>query len=175
MELRFQACGAGDLERLAAWLPEHAWPFHGRVRVDTAWVRERAAEGQFFGERVRSFWVLGSDATTLGLVRAFDLDDVTPLVDLRIGESARGRGVGSAALRWLTRTVFETSPAPRLGGYTRHDNVAMRRVFDKCGFVQEARHRAAWRLDGGGLADSVGYAVLRPDWGSGIVTPLSWP
>src|SRR5688500_1231437 len=58
----------------------------------------------------------------------------------------------------------ETLPSVgRLGGYTRHDNLAMRRVFQKCGYLQEAYHRRAWRVAGIPAADAVGYAVLRQE------------
>jgi RimJ/RimL family protein N-acetyltransferase len=47
--------------------------------------------------------------------------------------------------------------------YTRHDNVAMRRVFEKCGFLKEAHHRRAWRVAGAEPVDAVGYAILRDE------------
>ena len=164
-ELRIEPCVDAHLQRLSDWLVQQAWPHHARVRVDAQWVRERAAEGYFTGVDVRSFWVEDRATLPLGLIRVFDLGDVTPLIDLRIGEAARGRGVGTFALRWLTRFVFDTFPEThRLGGYTRFDNVAMCRVFRKCGYVEEARHRQAWRVEGGGFVDTLGYAILRSEW-----------
>jgi RimJ/RimL family protein N-acetyltransferase len=176
MKLRFERIEEADVERLAAWMPTETWPYHGRTRVDAVWVRRRVAEGDFYGPDAVSFWIVAPDSATLGIVRAFDLPDVTPLVDLRISAASRGRGVGTAALDWVTRFVFESRPETvRLGGYTRHDNVAMRRVFDKCRFVQEAYHRQSWPVEGADLADSVGYSVLRCDWTAGTTTPLPWP
>jgi RimJ/RimL family protein N-acetyltransferase len=165
MDVRFREVGPSDVDRLGRFLSAYKWPFHAQSTVDSVWVRERAAEGYFFGDEVKSFWVLGSGDAPLGLVRAFDLADVTPLVDLRMGEGARNSGSGTAALRWITRFVFANyAETPRLGGYTQSDNVAMRRVFEKCGFVQEAYHRSAWRVDDGAYADAVGYAILRAEW-----------
>lgn len=113
------------------------------------------------------------DVAPLGIVRVFDLPDVTPLVDLRIAAAARGRRVGTAALLWITRHVFVTAPnTVRLGGYTRHDNLPMMRVFEKCSFVREAYHRKSWPIEGGALADSVGYSILRSDWLDGTQTPM---
>jgi RimJ/RimL family protein N-acetyltransferase len=40
----------------------------------------------------------------------------------------------------------------------------MRRVFENCGFFQEAQHRRAWRVNGGVPVDAVGYAILRDEW-----------
>ena len=55
-------------------------------------------------------------------------------------------------------------PEYNSGGYTRHDNLAMRRVFQKCGFQQEALRRRAWQVDGGEPVDCVGYAILRDEF-----------
>lgn len=161
----FTAIGEADCERLVAWLPAQSFPYHCRAHVDAPWVRERIADGSFFGYETRSFWMLGENDVALGLVRVTDVHDITPLLDLRVAEAARGQGVGSAALHFITRFVFESFPeVPRIGGYTRHDNRAMQRVFEKCGFEREAYHRSSWRVEGAPLADSVGYALLRRDW-----------
>jgi RimJ/RimL family protein N-acetyltransferase len=173
--MRFEDIGASDVERLVDWIPKYTWPYHAQPQVDEDWVRKRAAAGGFFGPDVKSFWVIAADDAPVAMIRVFDLADITPLVDLRVVEQARGQGVGTVALHWLTRFVFETfAEVQRLGGYTRHDNVLMHRVFRKCGFVQEAYHRKSWRVEDGSLADSVGFAILRSDWLSGTTTPLPW-
>jgi RimJ/RimL family protein N-acetyltransferase len=173
--MRFEEIKESEVERLVDWLTKQTWPYHAQVRVDANWVHENVATGNFFGPNARAFWGMASDATQVAVIRVFDLADVTPLVDLRVAEHARRQGVGTASLRWLTRFVFETLPGTeRIGGYTRHDNLPMRRVFEKCGFVQEAYHRRSWRVEGAAFADSVGYAVLRSDWLSGITTPVLW-
>ena len=175
MQTRFEEIGESDVERLADWFPRHTWPYHAQPQVDERWVRESVAAGAFFGSDVKSFWVVAADGWSLAVGRVFDLADVTPLVDLRVADQARGQGVGTATLRWLTQFVFETFPeTQRLGGYTRYDNLPMRQLFKKCGFIQEAYHRKSWRMDSGALADSVGFAILRVDWLSGISTPLPW-
>ena len=176
MPARFEVIGATDVERLVEWFPQHRWPYHARLHVDEAWVRERAAAGHFFGTDARSFWVLEGSLAPLGIVRAFDLSDTTPLLDIRIADAARNSGLGTLALRWLATFVFENFlQTHRLGGYTRADNRPMRRVFEKCGFLQEARHRLAWRVHDGIYTDAVGYAILRSDWLTGTVSPLVWP
>lgn len=176
MALAFEEIGAIDIERLAAWMPQYQWPYHARAQVDEAWVRERAAAGHFFGSDARSFWIVQGGSSPLGIVRAFELSDTTPLLDLRIADAARGRGVGTEVLRWVTSLLFQSFPeTQRVGGYTRADNLPMRRVFDKCSFLQEARHRRAWRVHDGTYFDAVGYAALRSDWLSGTTTPVVWP
>ena len=49
----------------------------------------------------------------------------------------------------------------RIEGTTRADNFAMQRVFDACGYTQEARFREAWPVEDGRYLDSLGYAILR--------------
>jgi RimJ/RimL family protein N-acetyltransferase len=164
MQLRFDPVAPGDTALLARFLAESEWPFHFERRVDANWVRGRLESGHFFGDDTRSFWVRAEEEEPLGFARVFDLSDATPLIDLRVATSARGRGVGSLALRGLTHWHFSEYPsALRLGGYTRHDNLAMRRVFEKCGYQQEALHRKAWRVNGAEPFDAVGYAILREE------------
>ena len=67
-------------------------------------------------------------------------------------------------VEWAADHLFTTTDKHRLAGETRADNVAMRRVFERCGWVREAHYRQSWPMDDGGWADSVGYAILRDDW-----------
>lgn len=164
MELRFEPVVAADAALLAKFLAASDWPFHYEQSVDASWLRGRLETGHFFGEHARAFWIRAEADEPLGLGRVFYLTDLTPLLDLRIASASRGRGAGTLALRGLTAWLFAEYPkAGRLGGYTRHDNWAMRRVFEKCGFQQEAHHRRAWRVSGGEPVDAVGYAILREE------------
>ena len=164
MQLRFDPIVASDAALLGRFLSASEWPFHVEQSVDENWVRGRLEAGHFFGSDSRSFWIRDDDEDALGFARVFDLEDLTPLLDLRVAAPSRGRGVGTLSLRGLTTWLFSEYPqAGRLGGYTRHDNVAMRRVFEKCGFQQEARHRRAWRVIGAQPVDAVGYAILREE------------
>jgi RimJ/RimL family protein N-acetyltransferase len=162
MQLSFEPFGQADVALIARFLAASDWPFHYESSVDDNWVRGRVESGHFIGRDARSFWIRDGSEEPVAFGRVFDLDDLTPLVDLRVAAAARGRGVGTLALRGLTSWVFAEHPeTERLGGYTRYDNLAMRRVFDKCGFTQEAHHRRAWRVQGGEPVDCVGYAILR--------------
>lgn len=126
-------------------------------------MRERATEGFFWGDDARAFWILRGTGEPAGVIRVFELEDVTPLIDVRIADAARRQGGGSAALDWMTRFVFQNYPSThRLGGYTRKDNLGMLKLFERCGFAREAVHREAWPLEDGGTMDAVGYAILRP-------------
>jgi RimJ/RimL family protein N-acetyltransferase len=164
MQLRFDPVSSADAALLGRFLGESEWPYHFERSVDASWLRARLDSGYFFGGDARAFWFRGEDDDPLGLARVFELDDATPLVDLRIKAAARGQGVGTLALRGLTLWHFsEHAGAWRLGGYTRHDNLAMRRAFEKCGYRLEAQHRRGWRVAGAEPVDAVGYAILREE------------
>lgn len=157
-----------EADAVAAFMTAEEWPFHTDPRPDAATVRDRAAAGAYDD----AFWI-ADDTGRLGLLRLLDLDDGTPLFDLRVRAAARGRGVGTTAVRWLTAHVFTNHATDRIEGTTRQDNHAMRHVFAKTGWVKEAHYRDAWPGPER-LHDSVGYAILRGDWESGTSTPVDW-
>jgi RimJ/RimL family protein N-acetyltransferase len=145
-----------DADELVRFLTGEEWPFHLNPRPNPSEVR-------LSGD---TYWIT-EDGDRIGLVRLLDLEDIddggSPLFDLRVTAAARGRGVGEAAVRWLTAHIFTNYATNRIEGTTREDNHAMRRVFDKTGYVQEAHYREAWPARDR-VYDSVGYAILRRDW-----------
>jgi RimJ/RimL family protein N-acetyltransferase len=158
--------------QLVAFLVGNEWPYHRVRREHPGSVESRIADGFYDGPATRTFLVEAS-RNVVGMMRLFDLDDPTPMFDLRIAAARRGDGLGRACLRWLTEHVFAGYPhATRVQGTTRQDNVAMRRVFAACGYVQEAHYRRAWPTDHGEIYDAVGYAILREDWASGTTTVI---
>jgi RimJ/RimL family protein N-acetyltransferase len=112
---------------------------------------------------------------TVGFVRLDDLNDPTPMFDLRLRRRARGHGLGTATVGWLTTYLFDELPdIHRIEATTRRDNHAMRRVLRRCGYVKESHYRQAWPSSDGTRHDSIGYAVLRSDWTSGTRTEPEW-
>jgi RimJ/RimL family protein N-acetyltransferase len=156
-----------DGEALADFLAGERWPFHTVETVERADVLTRVAEGYYDDE---TYWI-EVDGERAGVVRLFDVEDETPMFDLRISERHRGKGLGRDAVTWLTDRLFgEFAHVERIEGTTRQDNVAMRRVFRRCGYVKEAHYRKAWPDASGRRYDSVGYAILRHDWQTGETT-----
>lgn len=167
MSIEFPRWDRSGTDELAALLAGEEWPFHAGGTPDRATVLDRVAAGYYDGAGVRTFWVV-EDGVRVGLVRLYDLDDDTPMFDLRLRAAARGRGLGTAAVRWLTDEVFTEFPAvDRIEATTRADNRPMRRVLGANGYQREARYRQAWPVPGGPPLDSLGYAVLRADWAAG--------
>ncbi len=152
MEIEFVPLDPADTDALDALLRDEDWPFHAGGGRGVRWT----------GDDVRTFWITaGGDRA--GLLRLYDLDG-GPMFDLRLRAAYRGRGIGTAAVGWLTDWVFAAYPVEhRVEGTTRADNAAMRRVFERCGYTHEATYRQGWPVPGGAPLDSVGYAILRSD------------
>lgn len=165
-----------EAAELVSFLSGESWPFHGVATMSEATVREQITRGRFDSdEEKKTFWAMDEQEQVVGLVRVFDLGDPTPMFDLRIAERYRGRGIGPQALRKLVEFVFTTyEDKLRLEGHTRVDNLAMRKVFHKVGFVKEAVHRQSWPSEDGAIYDSIGYAILREDWLNNKTTPICW-
>jgi RimJ/RimL family protein N-acetyltransferase len=167
-----------DVEPLVRFLATHDFPSHRTPRVTNEQARDSVLGGRFWSDDCVSFWV-DADDRRIGIAVIDDLTDVasggSPTFDLRFAEADRGRGLGVPVLRGLTEMVFVRWPdIARFEGHTREDNVAMRATFRSAGWVKEAFHRDAWPLDGAPPLASVAYSVLRRDWESGTMTPVTW-
>lgn len=173
MSVTFQPLQDTERDLLADWVSSDEWPFHvgtRRTREDVLSVFDK----RFMNDEVRSFWMLDGDER-VGFFVIMDLEDETPMLDLRLRTEYRGCGYGKIALKWLTDHIFTTWPDKiRIEGQTREDNLAMRRVFRQCGYVKEAHYRASWPTPEGGRVASIGYGILRSDWEQGVTTPLTW-
>ena len=173
-EPNFRPVTAADRDALARFLSEHRWPFHARTRLDPAEAAEVVAGWDLEGQS-RAWW-LERDGRVVGLLRVDDLDTWgDPSWDLRVAEGHRGAGLGTAAVRWLAGEVFGGWPGvQRIEAQTRRDNLAMRSVLRRCGYVKEAHYRRGWPDQDGVVHDGIGYALLREDWEQGKTTPVDW-
>lgn len=187
MDLRYERIDGDEagIAALAEFLTGDEWPFHGDSRPTREAVAGWLANGRFSGPGTRNFWIragAGDGAAepgdvrpdeVVGVVTLREIGDPTPLFDLRLRAARRGSGIGTAATGWLTAYLFtEFAHVMRIEGHTRRDNVAMQKVFERCGYVREAQHRQAWPSADGSVHDSLGYAILRQDWLSGGTTPF---
>ncbi|WP_374010558.1 GNAT family N-acetyltransferase [Leifsonia sp. LS-T14] len=166
---------ANDHDALVAFLTGNTFPFHVVARPTADQVETAIEAGSYGDDDHASFWISAEAGERVGLLRLHDLADPTPLLDLRIADSLRGRGIGTSALRAATELVFTSMPAVvRFEGQTREDNIPMRRTFLRCGWVKEAHYREAWPTADGRKLASVAYAILRRDWALGTTTPVPW-
>lgn len=74
----------------------------------------------------------------------------------------RGKGAMTEAVNLLVRYLFETKPINRLRLVIHPDNVASRRLADKCGFRHEGTARGTW-YNKGKYQDVEIYATLREE------------
>ena len=165
----------GDRSDLITFLTGNEWPFHVRTHLTRADVERSIDEGAYHDGAHDTFWVHHVEHGRIGIVRLEDLEDPTPLFDLRLDARFRGKGWGTAALHATTRYLFTTrSELTRFEGQTREDNIAMRKVFLRCGWLKEAHYRESWPIEGATPVASVAYGVLRRDWESGETTGFEW-
>lgn len=164
-----------DREALISFMTSQSFPFHVRTDPTAAQIAAAIDDGAYADEDHASFWIDSDEHGRIGFFRLEDLSDGAPLFDLRLDVAHRGHGLAADVLRAATDHVFTTMPeVNRFEGQTREDNIAMRRVFVRCGWVQEAYYREGWPADDGRLLASVAYSILRRDWRDGTVTPVVW-
>ena len=175
MNLTFKEFLPSDLPLLVDFLTSETWPYHSNPQPAPEEIREAFEKGIYDSASCKTFWIILNNNKRVGLIRLSDLQDDTPVFDLRILGTYRSKGIGERAINWLTKYIFTTWPDKRrIEGYTRQDNLAMRRVFQKCGYVKEACHRKAWPSRDGKYFDAIGYGILREDWKQKKITPLNW-
>jgi RimJ/RimL family protein N-acetyltransferase len=154
-----------DRDPVIEFLVANTWPFHVQ-RVHTV---ESAAMVEIESDSVATWWIHADDHR-VGLVRAIELDDIEdggggcPLFDIRLAESARRHGIGTAATARFTDELFQRYPLlHRIEATTRDDNVGMQTVLVRCGYRLEGRLRETWPRPEGGRADTLLYGILRTD------------
>jgi RimJ/RimL family protein N-acetyltransferase len=179
MNLSFQTLELSkEKETLASFLSGYPWPYHAGGETTQEELLQNMNEGAFSNPDTQRFWIVTETKERIGLIKLFDLDDVedgSPLFDLRIIPEFRGQGVGKQAVTWLTHYLFEAHPMlGRIEGTTRVDNLAMRKVFLSCGYAKEGHLRKSWATEEGKKLDTVIYGILREDWQSKAVTPVDW-
>jgi len=174
MEISFEEY-SDDIDSLIRFLTSDTWNFHGESNPSEDKIREHNKNQVYTGEDCKTFWVIFNGETKVGMIRIFDLQDSTPLFDIRICSKYRGMGIGTTSVKWLVEYIFtKLDHKERIEGYTREDNFAMRNVFDKCSFIKEAHHRKAWKDNNGKLYDAIGYAILKEDWLCNKITKVNF-
>ena len=165
-----------DRAALISLLTTEEWTYRVRPSLSEAEVVDDLERHAYAGDDVITL-MIELDGEVIGLARADGLSEAQgdPQLDFRLRERVRGRGIGLAALRTITETIFTRHPEKhRIEGQTREDNAAMRKVFARGGYAQEAVYRRAWPTGDGRMLDGTGYAILRADWESGTTTPVRW-
>lgn len=174
MNVRFEEF-IDDIDTLIEFLTSDTWEFYGIPNPRPEKIRNSYENNAYTGGDCRTFWVISDEDIKVGMVRIFDLENGDPLFDIRILSKYKGLGIGTKTVKWMVNFIFNNYPdKKRIEGNTRQDNYAMRRVFNKCGFVKEAHHRRAWVGIDGIPYDAIGYGIIKEDWLEVKVTPVNW-
>lgn len=164
-----------EIDTLLEFLISDTWDFHGVSNPTPEKIRVDYKNKVYTGNDSKTFWIILDQNIKVGLIRIYDLQDNTPLFDIRILSKYKGMGIGTTTINWLIDYIFNNfSATNRIEGNTRQDNYAMRCVFNKCGFTKEAHYRKSWEDKSGKLYDAIGYGITKEDWQSGKITPVNW-
>lgn len=165
-----------EQEQLIHFMTTNTWPYDGHSHPGRGIVEKAIEEGGYESDEVKTFWVENKEKEKVGIVKIYDLQEEIPLFDLRIANHWRGHGYGSKALRLVAKYIFDLEEYKiRLEGHTRQDNLAMRKTFERAGFVKEAHLRNAWfSPKENSYYDAVTYGITREDYKKGTTTPVIW-
>lgn len=172
--MRLEEWTMEEQEQLIHFLMTNTWPYHGNSNPARHLIERTIDEGGYQSDEVKTFWVKTNKDDKVGIVKLYDLHDEIPMFDLRIADMYRGYGYGPEALRLVVDYVFGLSEKKiRLEGHTRQDNLAMRKTFERAGFVKEAQLRKAWfSPKENAYYDAVTYGITREDHLAGVTTPV---
>ncbi|MBL4715426.1 MAG: GNAT family N-acetyltransferase [Bacteroidetes bacterium] len=169
-----------DKELLLDILLNNEWEFHSASKLTKKEIEHRIQSGYYTKDESKTFLIFNNKNQAIGFFRLFDLgkdksDSETPLFDIRIRKEGRNEGIGKQAVNWLTNYIFSNYPNKnRIEATTRHDNIAMRKVLQQCGYLKEAHYRQSWPTQNKTKADTIGYGILRHDWENNTLTPVNW-
>lgn len=158
-----------ETEDLVELLCSNEWAFHSNPKIDQDAIRQAVKKG-YYADGRETFWIL-FNGKKAGIIIIEDIEDTIPLFDLRLTKNARGNGLGVRALHWLKDYLYGEKGKIRIEGYTRADNLAMRKCFTNAGFVKEGYLRNAWENEDGTISDTVLYASIYEDWQQNKMTP----
>lgn len=83
MELTYQAYN-GEIEELIHFLSTNRWEFHGNPSPDPEKLREAYNNHTGSDDDTKTFWIILDGQHKVGLIKIFDLNDDTPLFDIRL-------------------------------------------------------------------------------------------
>ena len=158
----------GEKEELVNLLCSNDWKYHSNPHLENGAI-QKAVENGYYTKGRETFWII-LDTQKVGIIIIDDIDDTIPLFDIRLTEGARGKNIGTQALLWVKDYLFGEKEKIRIEGYTRADNLAMRKCFTKARFVKEGYLRNAWENEDGTISDTVLYGAIFNDWKENKIT-----
>ncbi|MFJ7890449.1 GNAT family N-acetyltransferase [Lysinibacillus xylanilyticus] len=160
-----------EIENLKTLMTNNTWDYHLNKIVEEETIQQKYDNGYYQDDR-ETYWIIDDNKMKVGIVLIEDINDSILSLDIRIDKQYRGNGYGVNTLLWLQDYLFGEKGKIRIEGYTRVDNIGMRKCFSKAGFVKEAYLRDAWENIDGSATDSILYSSIKSDWKNGKITPI---
>ena len=167
-----------DAELVHAWY-EHADTARLMGEMPRSLARRRADAASATGEEGRDWFsfviCLVADDRPIGRADVFEIDRYNGSAGfgLAIGEhDVRGGGLGTEAVDVIVDFCFGQLRLERVWLVTDSVNVRAQHVYEKAGFVHEARLRRAFYQDGM-FQDDIRMAMLRDEWAA-LPRKRSW-
>jgi len=127
--------------------------------------RKQFQETGFWSKDDGMLIIVSSNEEILGHIEFFKtvnyLDEYELSYQIYTAEQ-RGKGITTEAVKLLVRYLFETKRVNRIRLVIHPDNLASRRLAEKCGFKHEGTARGAW-YNKGTHQDVEIYAILHED------------
>jgi RimJ/RimL family protein N-acetyltransferase len=176
--LYLRAMEPEDADLVHGWY-EHADTARLMGEMPRSLARRRADAQSAVGESGRDWFAfvicLMADDRPIGRADIFEIDRYNGSAGfgLAIGEhDLRGGGLGTEAVDAITDFCFGQLRLERVWLVTDSVNLRAQRVYEKAGFVHEARLRRAFYQDGI-FQDDIRMAILRDEWAA-LPRKRSW-
>jgi Acetyltransferases, including N-acetylases of ribosomal proteins len=162
----FQEFDLPFLDRLSTD-PEALGPFLWPGFTDVRARRKRWEHDGYISPESTALAVVLSDGTVAGIATWEEQNwggprGVCYRVGLALLPEYRGKGLGTAAQRWLVDHLFRFTRAHRLEALTDAANIAAQKVLERAGFKREGVLREAL-FHNGTWRDEVIYGLLREE------------
>ena len=138
--------------------------FPGTIRSLTE-LRARFLKDGFWSPQEGTMVIVDGGGRVVGWILSFRPHpelDACEIAYVVFDKASRNKGYATEALSLFLRFVFRTTPAHRIELNIATDNIASRRVAEKCGFACEGVSRQVWFSTAlGRYLDGARYAILR--------------
>ena len=109
--------------------------------------------------------IIDIDGTAIGTIILSDIDMRNGIAEIHIklaNSCERGKGYGTDSVSTLVRYAFNVLRLNCVYCRIKEDNIASKKMFEKCGFTQEGRLRSRVFRDGK-YYDFYEYSILKSD------------
>lgn len=167
-DLSYRPLAKKDLELRFKWLndPETNRFLGSRTRKGTDWKFHEEWYKEYVKDKRKKMFIIEMDNKPIGQVGLTDIDllDKNACVYIVIGEKdLRGKGIGTEAVKYILNYGFNELKLHKMWLDYHADNIAGRKCYDKCGFVEEGRCREQI-LKGGKYVDEILMGITEEEF-----------